>query len=435
MKTSSWRFFSFVQLVAVLLAFSWPQAGGQTDLTAKRELVWPQAGREIRTPAFSPDGKFVVLVTKNYWPDGEDAEGLPDSFFRALEARAKSDPRFADPEIKVLDLTGKEVCETRYGWSPQLSPDDRYVLFSEQVKPITGLRELAETMAGNGIRLFDCESKQLTRIADPEHGYLDAPFFAPDGSSIYYTENEAVNGAFGGVVGLARFDPQQNRSVAALNRRINVPAAPCPPPGSGQPEREAFLCSQIPNLTSSFPQIVFQAGLAGKAAIALVGLPVPAVGDMYLAKNYDMRLVSLEPEEKTILNPGLRSFESEDGTRFQSVGGARALLFFGQWKLYSLETGNQLPDPGPKNANRESLYSPDLRYYLVAETSKPGQDPDHFVLYRTADGKRVESLRRMARVFEAVWSPEASRFAFVGVPLDGASARHHAEELTVYSVR
>jgi len=89
---------------------------------------------------------------------------------------------------------------------------------------------------------------------------------------------------------------------------------------------------------------------------------------------------------------------------------------------------------GPKNTNPKSIYSPDLRYYLVAEGAKPDDEPDHFVLYRTADGKRIERFRRMAQVYEAVWSPDGKRFAMIGVPLEGANPRRHVEELVIYSV-
>ena len=115
----------------------------QIQAPATRLLVWSAPEKEILSPQFSPDGNFVVLVTRAYWPDGADAEGLPDSFFKRLEAHAKADPRFADPVIELISLAGKVGCEARYGWNPSVSRDDERVVFSEQVKPITGFRELA----------------------------------------------------------------------------------------------------------------------------------------------------------------------------------------------------------------------------------------------------------------------------------------------------
>jgi hypothetical protein len=406
----------------------------QTQAPATQELVWPAPGDEIRSPQFSPDGNFVVLVTRAYWPDGGDAEGLPDWFFKSLEARAKADPRFADPVIKMISLAGRAVCEVRYGWNPSVSQDDKRVVFSEQLKPITGFRELASTQAGNGIRMYDCETSQLTKIADPQTGYLDMPFFSPDGGSVVYTENEAVNGAFGGPVGIAQFDLQQNRTITLL-RKETVAAVPCPPPDSKPSGREAFECSEVKSLTQSFPRIVFQAGPMGTDVLALLGRPVPSAGDMYLAQNYDMELASVLHGAQTLVPLGRRSMESDDDTSFQPASGDKVLIFSKYWKLFSVATGKPLADIGPRNTNLKSVYSPDLRYYLRAEAAEPGQDPDHFVLYRTADGKRLKSLRKMAYVYEAVWSPESNRFAIVGVPMTGASAMHHLEQLVIYSVR
>lgn len=407
----------------------------QTQAPATRELVWSAPGKEILSPRFSPDGNFVVLVTRAYWPDGADAEGLPDSFFKRLQARAKADPRFADPVIEQISLAGKVVCEAKYGWNPSVSQDDKRVVFSEQGKPITGFRELASPMAGNGVRMYDCGTHQLIKIADPETGYLDAPFFSADGESIIYTENEAVNGAYGGSVGIAEFNFQRNQTTTLVKREM-VAAVPCPPPGSKQSGVGTFMCSEVKNLTQSFPRIVYQTEPVGNDVLALLGTPVPSAGDMYTARIYNMELVSVLHGIHTVVTLGKWSGESdEDEGSFQPVSGGRVLIFSKYWKLFSVAKGNPLADIGPRNTDPKSVYSPDLKYYLRAESEKPGQDPDHFVLYRTADGKRLQSLRKMTYVYGAVWSAESNRFAVIGVPVTGASPMHHAEELVIYSVR
>jgi len=405
----------------------------QIQASVTRELIWSAPGKEILSPQFSPDGDFVVLVTRAYWPDGADAEGLPDSFFKRLEVHAKADPRFADPEIKMISLAGKVVCEAKYGWNPSVSRDDKRVVFSEQEKPITGFRELASPEAGNGIRMYDCGTHQLTKIADPEEGYLDTPFFSPDGESIIYTENEAVNGAYGGSVGIVQFDLQR-RQTTTLVKKETVAAAPCPQPGSKQSGLGTLTCSEVKGLTQSFPRIVLQAGLVGNDVLALLGTPVPSPGDMYTAQSYDMKLVSVLNGEQTLATLGKRTSESDEDTSFQTVSGGKVLIFSKYWKLLSVATGKPLPDIGPQNANPKSLYSPDLKYYARAESTEPGQDPDHFVLYRTADGKRLQSLRKMTYVYGAVWNSDSNRLAIVGVPKNGASAMHHVEELIIYSV-
>ena len=306
-------------------------------------------GQEILSPQFSPDGQFIVLVTRGYWPDGADAEGLPDSNFDKLQARAKADPRFADPVVQLIALNGKVVCEVKYGWNPSVSPDDRHIVFSEQVKPITGFRELASPLAGNGIRMFDCRTKEVTWIADPGEGYLDKPFFSADGSTVFYTLNEAVNGANGGSVGITGFNLQQKRTAAFVEKQT-VPAVPCPP---------ALKCDA--NLTRSFQRIVFQIATAGTDVFALLGTPVPSPGDMYTARKYNMELVSVLPQRKAALRLGTRDAQSDDDVVFQPASGERALIYSKYWQLYSLTGGERLPDPGPENTNPKSVYSPDLR--------------------------------------------------------------------------
>ena len=61
-----------------------------------------------------------------------------------------------------------------------------------------------------------------------------------------------MNGAFGGSVGIARFDLQQNREIALVKKEM-VAGIPCPPANSRQSDLEAFKCSQVKDLTSSFP--------------------------------------------------------------------------------------------------------------------------------------------------------------------------------------
>lgn len=417
----------FCRCLVLLFVAGIPSLNGQSALALRKELVWSAPGQEIATPQFSPDGNFIVLVTRAYWPDGANAEGLPESFFNKLTAKAKADPRFADPVIKAIALTGKLVCEVQFGWNPSLSPDDKHVVFSEQVKPITGFRGLASPLAGNGIRMYDCGTKELTKIADPDTGYFANPFLSSDGGSIIYSQNEAVNGAFGGSVGIERFDLRENRKVV-LVKKESVSAVPCPPAGSSQPG----LCSRETNLTGSFPQIVFHVAPVGGDLIALLGMPIPAPGDMYLSQDYDMNLVSVLPQQRTILSLGKRRAESWDNTTFQPASDGRILIFSQYWKLFSSTSGRPLEGLGSPNTKRKSIYSPDLTYYLCAE---PPDDPNHFVLYRTADGKRLDSLPKMSAAYEAVWSPESNRFAIVDLPTATAGATHYAEELVVYSVR
>jgi hypothetical protein len=110
-------------------------AHGQSSIAVKRDLNWSRPGNEITTPQFSMDGNLIVLVTRVHVPDGGEAEGLPESYFKGLEERQKREPRFADPTIELIDLKGKTICEASYGWNPSISPDNKSLVYSRKKIP------------------------------------------------------------------------------------------------------------------------------------------------------------------------------------------------------------------------------------------------------------------------------------------------------------
>jgi hypothetical protein len=415
-------------MLLVIAGTSPGRAYGQSSIAVKRDLNWSRPGNEITTPQFSMDGSLIVLVSRVHVPDGGEAEGLPESYFKGLEERQKREPRFADPTIELIDLKGKTVCEASYGWNPSISPDNKSLVYSRQKNPITGLRMLAETQAGNDIQIFDCEKRQARLVAEPDSGYLDNPFFFPDDNSIVYTENEAVNGASGGPVGLTRVDLRQNEKTSLLSK-TTVPAVPCPPAGSDRPTQVSYMCSQVGNPTGSFPQLLLQFAPVGNQLVALLGTPVPSPGDMYVAKDYDISLLSVLPETKKILSIGKEEMTNDEEDSFQAASGERVMIFSHYWRPFSLTTGRWLPDLGPRNTRRTSRYSPDLKYYV---TSEPTDAPDHFVLYQAASGKKLQSFPKMITALEAVWSRDSKRLAIVGVPANVGTV--YREELEVFSL-
>lgn len=416
-------------LVTVFLSIS-SAAVGQAGVPAvKRDLVWSQPESEISYPKFSPDGNFIVLETRVHWPDGEEAEGLPDSFFKQLEARQAKDPRFADPVVKLIDLSGRTACEVRYGTNPTVSSDNKKIAFSRQRKPITGLRTLAETQDGNDIQIFNCETKQARTLVRPTTGFLDDPTFIGDGQSVVYTVNEATNGDMSGPVAVEKVALDSGQAESLLNRET-VPAVPCDSVQS-KSRQQAFICGQHIKFTSSFQNLVEKLEVADSNVIVLQARPVPSAGDLYLAGTYDLELVTVFPENTTLISFGRFETMKLREISFQPLSSGRLMILSGYWKAFSLESRDWLPQVGPQNAIPRSLYSPGGEYYVAVE---PSDEPDHFTLIRAADGEKVFTSPRVAGIYGVTWSRDSKRFAVVTLP-GGRSGPAYREELTVFSLQ
>lgn len=418
---------------AAVFVLSLASATAQTQppIVPKKVLVWSLPDNEIASPQFSQDGSLVVLVTRVHWPDGDEAEGLPQSVFDKLEQRKQREPRFADPIIRVIDLNGNQVCEASYGTNPSISPDNKSIVFSRQKKPLTGMRTLAETQAGNDIQLFDCEKKQARTIAEPPTGYFDSPIFLPDGHSIAYTVNDAVNGAMGGSIGMEVVDTNGGKRDSLLTRELKA-AVPCPTGGSTNLTAfQTMMCSQ-PKLSSSFANLVFGVGLAGDNLLALEAKPIPTSGDMYLASHYELSLVSVFPKTDEVFAMGQADMRKLGNTAFQPVGNDEVMIFTEYWKPFSVGTKNWLPGTAPRNSNRRSEYSPNEKFYLAVEPI--GDEPSQFALYRTEDGQKLFTSPKVANLFDVTWSRDSARFAVVTLP-KGVPAQAYREVLTVYTLQ
>jgi len=417
--------------IVVLLSAASVIAQSQPRIVPKKELAWSLPDNEIASPRFSPDGSLVVLVSRVHWPDGEEAESLPESVFDTLERRREREPRFADPIIRVVDLKGNQVCEARYGTSPSISPDNKSIVFSSQKKPLTGVRTLAETQAGNDIQLFDCEKKQARTIAGPLTGYFDNPIFLPDGHSIAYTVNEAVNGAMGGSVAVERAEMNGGQRDSLFKKEAK-PAVSCPTDGSTKlTPFQSMMCSQRTKLSSNFPTLVENLAMAGDKLLMLQAIPFPTAGDMYLASRYELSLTTVFPKRDEVFSMAQADMNKLWDASFQPVANDEVLIFEKYWKPFSLETRNWLPETTPHNANHGSIYSPNGEFYLAVEPSR--EEPSHFTLYRTADGMKLFTSPTMANVFDLAWSRDCRRFAVVARP-NGAPALAYSEVLTIYSL-
>jgi hypothetical protein len=325
-------------------------------------------------------------------------------------------------------MQGKSVCETRYGTAPAVSPDGRNIAFARQKKPITGLRELAKTQEGNDIQFYNCDIKEARTIAQPSSGYLADPEFTSNGDFVVYSVNEPVNGAFGGPVSLGMVDIS-TLQIQTLIQKQTATAVPCPKDDSSLSGFQKMMCQES-RLSENFPYQIFGFGIANKEMIILQGKPVPAAGDMYVASRYSLKLRSVFPKSEDLSDLGEIDQNGVSDLRFQAMRTGEVMVFQDHWKTFSVKNRVWLPEIGPPNIKKQSVYSPDLEYYAAAE---PFDAPNHFCLYRVKDGRKLFTSASATGVFDVVWSADSRKLVVVVRPKD-ASARRYREELRVYSL-
>ena len=161
---------------------------------------------EVHTPVISKDNMQLAFVRKLHVPDGHEAELFSDEELRKFMEPLETNPRFEDPEIMVMNLSDKNARFIDFGWEPSFSPDQTKLYYAHQKKPISGLRVLGTTLAGNDIRAYTLSGGESAVVAEPTGGYLSSPWPAADGR-ILYALSDAVNGAWGAAIGVGAFEP------------------------------------------------------------------------------------------------------------------------------------------------------------------------------------------------------------------------------------
>jgi len=193
--------------------------------------------REIVTGSFTTAPEEMLVVTKGYEPDGDEAscetlvvvkghesdghKAAEDSEaeLKALRTQDEGNPRRADPTVQMLNVASGKTETIDFGWNPVANNSRSMVYYAHQKKPISGLRVLADTQKGNQIKRWDRATKAIRTLATPMVGYYDDPLLSPDGRLLAYSKNDATNGAWGGQVGIGVIDLATLKEVASLNPR------------------------------------------------------------------------------------------------------------------------------------------------------------------------------------------------------------------------
>jgi len=337
---------------------------------------WHETHTELYSPRFSPTGNEIVLVRKWHIPDGGEAVGLPPEKLFEHRPLIERDNRYADPEILMLPIGGSEPTRIDWGWDPEFSPDGREIAYAFQKKPISGYRVLAATMAGNDIRVYRRDDKTTRTIAEPASGYLTKPIFSPDGKQVAYSMADAINGAWGGVVGIGR---------ASLDG------------SSGQ-----ILYAATKTLDQY--HLVSQKQYVGTRLFALVLKPLEKKGDD--GEDLDLpELFEVGPPARTIRTWKPQSWHDRKTNPAAFSATSSGLLYIHDkgWNKLTMEK------PGTITPLRErplGVLSPDGLLQAVSHESTVD-------IRRMQTHRSVDTFKVPGEVQEVSWSPDSQRVAVI----------------------
>ena len=334
--------------------------------------TWHEPATELYSPSFSKNGEELTLVRKRHIPDGHEAEEHPQAELKKGFEGIDKNERYADPEVVIVKVGTKVASRVDWGWAPAFSPDGQQVVYAYQKKPISGFRVLAETLAGNDIRIFRRDGKGITTLATPASGYLSDPIFAPDGMHVVYSLGDATNGAWGGNVGIGRV------SIDGKNNEILYPAL-----------KEFGLF-----------HLIGPKQYVGTRLVALRSKPTSA--GTYIANSYSYELLDLGPPTKVVY----AWTDHESNERPQGFGASAdgtLLVYDHGWR----QVGTKMKRArNPSTDDDPGILSPDGRTIAVVESSDLN-------LRDRETQKPLKAIKVKGEIRAVAWSHDSHRVAVV----------------------
>lgn len=191
---------------------------GQTLLSQNAKLEkyyeWFEKDYIIKDISFDNEGKNIAIAKEFKIPSDEDAIDKEDEIEK-IHKKIKENPRYADPTIYIMNLESREMIEVDYGNEVEFSFDGKKLGYIHQLQPLSGLRELATTLKGNTLNIYNIENKTKEILATPQDNFLMNPQFIDDKNMVYQI-GDAINGSYGGGVGINKISIE-NKTIEEIS--------------------------------------------------------------------------------------------------------------------------------------------------------------------------------------------------------------------------
>jgi len=184
--------------------------------TLKVKTVLDDKNVELYSPRFIPKSDNLVIVRKAHEPDYHEAEAFSSKELEKGRDQKNTNPRWADPEITMISNDGSARKIIDYGWCPEPNARGNKIYYIHQLKPISGLRVLAENQKGNELCSYAITDGKKQLLVTPSLGYIDSPMPHPTEDKVAYEISDNTNGAYGGAVGLGVFEESSRKALTLL---------------------------------------------------------------------------------------------------------------------------------------------------------------------------------------------------------------------------
>lgn len=185
---------------------------------AQLQLEWFQEGHILQGVSINKQGDQLVFVKRLRNKNTPAAAAAPAGTENRI-SYGNDTSRLLDPVIAHYDLKSRHLLLLDYGWAPRFSPNSRRVVYTHQEKPLNGARVVAESLKGNGIRIFEFQSKKTVDAVTTARGFLMDPVFT-DSARIIYKTGDAVNGPYAAGISLHRYNLLTRKTELLYGARI-----------------------------------------------------------------------------------------------------------------------------------------------------------------------------------------------------------------------